>query len=468
MARLSALDAAMLAIETPQAPMHVGWAATFAPPAGGRRPEFEAVREHIAARLPRAPRYRQRLAQVPLGLGDPVWVDDPGFDIARHVRHAPPGNFGELVDEVMSAPLAAGQPLWELWIADQLEDGQIGVVGKAHHCLVDGLGAVELMSLLLDLTPDPEVDEPAPWQPAPQPGALQLVADSVAHRLGQGLDVARQPLDWVRAPARAAQVPGQLRRTAQAALHAALPPAPPSRLNGPMSTVRHLAWTSRPLEDLRVIKQQFGTTINDVLLAACAGAVRALALEDGENPSDLKAMVPVSVRDPQEGWGNRIAFLFVALPCTEPDPLRRLRKIHRATQSGKNARAPEGADALLGVLALAPLPVRRVTARVLASPLVSNLTISNIPGPRDPVYLMGCEVGRAYPVVPLTNNHGLSIGLTTVSGQACFSVYAQIALAGDADRLARGIDVAIGELLEGCEVEAPDAAQAGASSDAES
>ncbi|MEA2190983.1 MAG: diacylglycerol O-acyltransferase / wax synthase, partial [Solirubrobacteraceae bacterium] len=175
-ARLSALDAAFLAIESEQAPMHVGWAALFGAPADGPAPSFEAIRDHIEGRLHRAPRYRQRLEHVPLGLDDPVWVDDAGFDIALHVRRCEHGDFGRLVDEVMSAPLRHDRALWELWIADALDDGRIGVVGKAHHCLVDGLAAVELMALLLDPSPDPD-PEPAPaafdggWLPRALPSA---------------------------------------------------------------------------------------------------------------------------------------------------------------------------------------------------------------------------------------------------------------------------------------------------------
>ncbi|MDP8967811.1 MAG: wax ester/triacylglycerol synthase family O-acyltransferase, partial [Actinomycetota bacterium] len=154
-ARLSALDAAFLSLESADAPMHVGWAALFDPPAAAPPPRFEQIRAHIESRLGRAPRYRQRLAHVPLGLGDPVWVDDGAFDIGDHVLRAGDRDFERLVDDVLSAPLRHGRPLWELWIADDLPDGRIGVVGKAHHCLVDGLAAVELMALLLDVQPAP-------------------------------------------------------------------------------------------------------------------------------------------------------------------------------------------------------------------------------------------------------------------------------------------------------------------------
>jgi diacylglycerol O-acyltransferase len=445
--RLSALDAAFLSLESADAPMHVGWAAVFAPRTDGSRPEFAEVLRHIESRLGRAPRYRQKLLEIPLGLDDPVWVDDPTFDISNHVLAAPHGDFGSLVDDVMSTPLQHGRPLWELWIAEELEDGQIGVVGKAHHCLVDGLAAVELMALLLDITPDPEPIEADDWSPEEQPTPIELVGEAIGHQLGQALDLGMVPLGWARDPARLLDLPGQAWSAARAIVHAAMPLAPPSRMNGAMTGTRHLALLSRPLDDLRTIKNRYGTTINDVLLGASAGGLRDL-LEEREDPSrEIKAMVPVSVQNPDEQWGNGIAFLFLPLPIEEADPIWRLRDIHVAMRERKRENEPEGSDAVLGALSLAPRRVRRLASRVLASPHLSNLTISNIPGPRMPLYLLGCEAVRAYPVVPLTGGHGISIGMTTVHDQACFGVYAQAELADDADRIAAGIDAAIDELL---------------------
>jgi len=446
--RLSPLDAAFLALESEHAPMHVGWAALFATPPEGQAPSFEAIRDHIESRLGRAPRYRQKLAEIPLGLDDPVWVDDPCFDIALHVRRARGGDFGRLVDEVMSTPLDHDRALWELWIADRLDDGQIGVVGKAHHCLVDGLAAVELMALLLDVDRQPRTDPPDGWSPARKPSALELLSGAMSHHLDQALGLARAPIGWVREPKRLLEFPDRARRAALATAHTVLPPAAPSRLNGPMAAARHLACRARPLEDLKLIKQRFGTTINDVLLSASAGALRGL-LEDRDEPlRGVKAMVPVSIEGPDERWGNGIAFLFLVLPCEETDPVWRLREIHVAMRQRKRDREPEGSGALLDALGYLPRTLRRVVSRALASPQVSNLTISNIPGPPIPLYLMGCEVKRAYPIVPLSDGHGISIGMTTVSGQACFGVYAQAELADDAELIARGIDEAIDELVE--------------------
>jgi diacylglycerol O-acyltransferase / wax synthase len=445
--RLSALDAAFLAIESEDAPMHVGWAAIFDPPPGGGAPTFEAIRDHIEARLHRAPRYRQRLAEVPLGLGDPVWIDDAAFDIGLHVRRAEHGDFGRLVDEVMSASLQHDRPLWELWIAS-LDDGRIAVVGKAHHCLVDGLAAVELMALLLDATPEPAPagdDDDGGWLPRAVPSAVTMIGDAVADQVGKAMALARLPGGWLRDPR---TLPRQAWRVAQAVVHTAQPLAPPSALNGAMSSMRHVARVSRPFEDLRVIKRHFGTTVNDILLSASAGALRGLHADHAETPRDVKAMVPVSVQALDEQWGNRIAFLFVELPCAEANPVWRLREIHVAMRERKREGEPEGADAVLGALAYAPRAVRRLASKALASPRLSNLTISNIPGPAVPLYLMGCEVQRAYPIVPLTDGHGISIGMTTIHERACFGIYAQSALAGDADRIALGIGEAIDELLE--------------------
>jgi WS/DGAT/MGAT family acyltransferase len=445
--RLSALDAAFLAIESEHAPMHVGWAALFRPPAGGPAPTFAQIRAHIEGRLHRAPRYRQRLAAIPLGLDDPVWIDDARFDVALHVRHADHEDFGELVDEVMSTPLDHDRALWELWIADMLPDGRIGVVGKAHHCLVDGLAAVELMALLLDATSEPDDGAAEGWLPRSVPSAATLVGDAIAHRAGKAIALAQVPLGWMRDPRTIVEVPKLAWRVAQAVVHTAQPLAPPSRLNGAMTAMRHLAWHSRPMDDLRIIKRRFGTTVNDVLLSASAGALRSLHEHRAEQPHDVKAMVPVSVQAPGEGWGNRIAFMFLELPCEEADPVWRLREIHVAMRERKREGEPQGADTVLEALSYAPRGVRRVASKLLASPRLSNLTISNIPGPSVPLYLMGCEVERAYPIVPLTDGHGISIGMTTIHERACFGIYAQAELAQDADRIARGIDEAIDELL---------------------
>src|SRR6266513_2141117 len=168
--RLSALDASFREVETPTAHMHVGWVAVFDPPEGGRRPTFGELLDHIAARVSRGPRFRQVLHPTPLGLGAPVWVDDGRFNAARHIVRARSSRLPDAVDWFMSKRLPRNRPLWQVCVADQLDDGRIGVIGKAHHCMVDGIAAVELAVLMVDPEPDPPTQEPDGWVPRPLPG----------------------------------------------------------------------------------------------------------------------------------------------------------------------------------------------------------------------------------------------------------------------------------------------------------
>jgi WS/DGAT/MGAT family acyltransferase len=444
-ARLTSLDAAFLAVETPTAHMHVGWAARFVPPPGAEAPRFPAILEHIERRVPRAPRYRQKLAEIPLGIHHPAWIDDEGFDVSRQVLRSGARTLGEVVDESMSEPLPRDRPLWQMRVADRLSDGSVGVVGKAHHCMVDGIAAVKLASLVVDPEPDPPQPQPEDWEPAPAPGGFELFRRALVDRTRQELGLAAIPARVIRSPGR---VLGGARRAAYA-LADAFRPAADSSLNEPISPLRHLAALERPLDDLRRIRRAFGVTVNDVLLAASAGAVRRLLQDRGEPAIPLKAMVPVNVRDDGADGelGNRLAFMFVDLPCDEPDPVRRLMDVHMATSSRKEGGEARGAGAVLGALAYAPRLIQGAFSRAAASPRAYNLVVSNIPGPREPLYLLGCELREAYPVVPLADGHDLSIGVTTVGERACFGLYVDPESLPDADALARDLDRSIDELL---------------------
>jgi diacylglycerol O-acyltransferase len=447
--RLSALDASFLAAESPSAHMHVGWAAVFDPPSDAAGPSFEALREHIARRLSRSRRYRQRLAPVPFGVHDPVWVDDDRFDLDRHVLDAGGSDLREVVDAAMSRPLDCSRPLWELWIAPRLADGRLGVVGKAHHCMVDGLAAVELAALLLDPTPRPEPIEPAPWRPEPAPGPLSRLALGLLDRTREQLELVRWEGRLVSSPQRLALLAADAQGCALALARAFATTAPRSVFNKPISPLRHLAMVSRPIEELRAIKQHYGTTINDVVLAVSAGAVRRFLQDHGEPPVRLKTMVPVNVRD-EDGsgeLGNRIVFMFIPLPCDEPDPVRRLRQISAMTRERKRSGEPQAAETVFNAVAHAPHTLQRAMARLIASPRTFNLVVSNIPGPNVPLYMHGCRLAEAYPVVPLADRHALSIGVTTVLGRACFGLYADRRSLPDSDLLARELDREVAELL---------------------
>jgi diacylglycerol O-acyltransferase len=445
-ARLSALDASFLQVETPTAHMHVGWVAVFDPPDDRPRPSFEELRAHIAARLPRAPRYRQRLCDVPLGLSAPVWVDDPDFDLTRHVIEAGSRRLSDVVDACMSEPLPRGRPLWQMHLAPRLDDGRVALIGKAHHCMVDGIAAVELGSLLLDPTPATPTTEPSEWHAEEEPGRAGLLFGGVRDLLRSQLALGSLPARIATSPTRARELAGRVRR-AVGALADSTRPAPLIRsLNRPISSRRHLAYLVRPLDDLREIKSALGVKLNDVVLAVAASGFRSFVTARGERPGPVKAMVPVNVRAEGEELGNRISFMFIELPCQEPDAIRRLREIHSASDSRKRAGTPEGGDDVLGLLGHTPPPVRRLFSRFVASPRTFNLVVSNIPGPLGESYMRGCRLREAYPVVPITDGHTLSIGFTTAADRACFGLYADREALPDADDLAGCIDAAIDEL----------------------
>ena len=436
--RLSALDASFLDVETASAHMHVGWAAAFDPPEDGPAPSFEQLRDHISRRLHRASRYRQRLAGVPLGLSRPVWVDDEAFDLGHHVRRAATGDLHELAGTVLSTPLSRDRPLWEMWIADELEDGRIGLVGKAHHCMVDGLAAVELAALVLDPTPEPPAEPLDRWEPRPAPGPATRLVEGAVHRT---LD----QLSLVGTAARLATSPASLATGAQRAARALLSSLTPANaigaLNEPISPYRTLATLGRSLDELRAIKRAHGCTLNDVVLAAACGGVRRYLERRDEEPARLKAMVPVNVRgDASAGeLGNRISFIFLELPCDEPDPERRLQDIGRATSEAKQAGESSGATTVLDLAAAAPSPLQRAVSRLVASPRTFNVVVSNIPGPQEPLWMLGCRLREAFPVVPLADRHALSIGFTSIAGGAFFGVYADRDSVSDAERLAADI-----------------------------
>jgi diacylglycerol O-acyltransferase / wax synthase len=456
--RLSALDASFLAVEGPAAPMHVGWVALFDPPEAGPAPAIGVVLEHIAGRLSLAPRYRQRLAGVPLGLHDPVWVDDDRFDPHAHLVSGDGRDLDALVDSMLASPLPRDRPLWQMAVAS-LPGGRLALVGKAHHCMVDGTAVLELGNLLLDAAPEGSggTDAEAAWSPSPAPSAGDRLARATVERARDGAALALAPARLVGSPRRLAGLPGSLRRGARTFSHTLLPPAPASPLNRPGSARRHHFRVTRSLHDIRTVRRRFGVTPNDVILAACAGALRRFAERRGDVPQRVKAMVPADVRSGRDesGTGNRISFVFVELPCDEADPLERLALVSRATSQRRRDGDADDLDAAFGLLALTPPPVQRALAHAFAHPRLFNLTVSSVAGPAVPRYLRGCRLREVHSAVPLASRHAVSVGVVTVAGNACFGVTADPEVLPDADRLAGDLDAAIDELLNTAPAEAP-------------
>jgi diacylglycerol O-acyltransferase len=432
MDRLSALDASFLAVEGPVTPMHVGWVAEFDGSAS-----FDELYDHIAGRLSHAPRFRQRLEHVPLGVHDPVWVDDAEFDVSRHLLHAE-GDLDEIVDGVLSTPLRRDRPLWEITI---VPGERVALVGKMHHCMVDGTAVVQLGNLLLDATPEPGDTEPSPWAPRPVPSARSRFARGALERLGDTAALALEPARMAAAPHR---LPSTLARAARTSARMIVPPAHASPLNRPGSARRHHVRVTREVRELRVLRKRFRVSPNDVLLAACAGALRRYL--DPRVP--LKAMVPADVRAHEDSAsGNRISFVFVELPTDEPDPVRRLRAVHHATAARRADGAAETLDAAFRTLALTPGPVQHVLAHAFAHPRLFNLTVSSVPGPAVTRYLRGRRLDTVHPSVPLAGRHALSIGVVTVAGNACVGITADPDTLPDADELSEHLSAAFDELL---------------------
>ncbi len=439
--RLTHIDGSFLRVETPNAHMHVAWSGLFAPPPEGPRPTVEWLREKVESRLHLVPRFRQRVAAPPLGLTEPAWIDDPLFEVRRHVSELgaaplPLAAFRRLTDEALSRPLRRNRPLWHIHLAPELEDGRVGLLFKIHHALVDGKSAVELALLLFDTTPDAAIEPGPDWSPAPSPNAARQALEAFR-------DSAAEPLRAARGLARMATSPGEtgvtgtLRRAALAFERDMLRPAPPSYLNPPIGPKRALIRHRARMDHLLAARERGGVKLNDVCLAAVAGALREMAIARGEEPRPLKAMVPVSTRaeEQRDQLGNRISFAFVDLPVDVRGRAARLRHVHESTSEFKRSGRPAGTETVLGALGLLPGPLKGPAARIAASPRIFNLTVSNVPGPRFALYMLGAELEEAYPVVPVAEGHALSIGMFSYRDHMFFGLYSDPEALPDAERL---------------------------------
>jgi diacylglycerol O-acyltransferase len=393
-----------------------------------------SLRTAVSGRLALLPRFRQRIATDPLGVAEPRWVDDADFDIRRHVVRLGRADevlsrerFAELCDVVLSKPLHRGHPLWGLYLAPRLEGDGLGLVCKLHHAMVDGESAVEVATLLFDADPDADPAPAVDWKPAPEPSQARLTIEALGERGSEPLRAARGLVRMGRTPlASSNRISDTLRRTALAVGEDLLRPAPSSFLNtdiGPRRTLQRARLARAQVDRVRT---HCGATINDVCLTVVAGALRELSLERSRPPMGLKAMVPVSVRGEEEGadLGNRITFAFIDLPVDVFSPLRRLEAVQRQTRAFKRSGRPAGTQALVNALGMLPIAMRKRAAQAMASQRAYNLVVSNIPGPPCSVYMLGAKLDEAYPVVPLSEKHALSIGIFSYGEHLHFGVYA--------------------------------------------
>ncbi len=452
--RLSALDAAFLDLETSRAPLHVGWTLRFS----GQPPSLSALRLHVDSRLGRMPRFRRRVVLPALSLGDPHWADDAGFDVARHVHslrlNAPGGRveLRALTEVLLATPLDLQRPLWRLNLITGVEGG-FALVGQAHHALVDGLAAVEVATLLLDVKGSAEPAERSGWTPAAAPTAAAALSAALRARAGGAAAIGAAlrggpvaPGGVVRGLARSASSAPQ----AFSAVAALTSPTTRTALECSATHERRVAFASAPLEDLREASHRHGATINDLLLTAATVAVSAALRRRGELPPAVRALVPASTRGADEdgsATGNRISFLAVDLPVAEPDLARVLQIVCARTAARKRSGDARAADSLLRAADALPSAGRRQVARAAARAARFSVIVSNIPGPQVALELLGRQMTGAWPAVPLIDGHALTIGALSYDGRLFAGVYADAELVPDAADVARDLERAFDALL---------------------
>jgi diacylglycerol O-acyltransferase / wax synthase len=459
MQQLTGLDASFLALETANATGHVGGVCVLDPSAAPRPLTLARLTEVLAERLPLVPVLRRKLLTVPLGLDQPYWVDDADFDIEYHIREIAlprPGSEAQLTEQVSrlhARPLDRSKPLWEIYLITGLAKRRVAVYTKIHHAAIDGASGAELLTVLLDLSPDGR-DLPAapPFRPTPPPGPAALAAMAAARLAWRPVQTVRITNELIRflptlAPTVSAIVGGMLGlgQGDGGVIPSAPGRAPGTPFNKPITPHRRLALRSVDLATVKIVKTAFGVSVNDVVMAMCAGALRRWLSDRQALPdAPLVAMIPVSVRDPASkgAMGNKVSAMLATLPTHLTDPGERLEVVHVATQAAKAQQAaiPQGLVDQISDFS-PPALTARAARVVFATGLLHrlppfNLCISNVPGPNVPVYLCGAKLLAHYPVSVITDGQGLNITLVGYLGQLHFGLVACRELVPDIETLA--------------------------------
>ena len=448
MKQLSGLDASFLYMETPSQFGHVSSLSIFEKPEEQQYDAFSSWRAQIEARLHTLEPLRRRLRNVPMNLDHPYWIDDPDFDLDFHVRNTavpPPGSdhqLADLVARIIGRPLDRTRPLWETYVIEGLPDNRFGILTKVHHATIDGASGAELLTMMLDQSP--EGDDVAPpeqaWNPAPMPSDAEVLTRAAANLVRKpgravllSTRVVRELGRSTRNPALVAaanQVRGGLRgpigallnigrsRTPEGETKGPLPSlsAPRTPFNAQITAHRRFAYRSTTLESVKGIKNALGATVNDVVMAVCAGGLRTW-LEDHDALPDgpLNTMIPVSIRtgEETERWSNRVSGIFAELPTDEPDALKRVQRVHESMSNAKELFDAIPADSLTDFAQFPPPAVfaraMRLSTRLMTRNSPINLVISNVPGPRQPLYAARSRLLHYYPVSTITDGQGLNI-----------------------------------------------------------
>ena len=457
MDRLNPLDA--LFVDAEDADPHTSMAIASIAVFEGPVPSHEEFLAHMAGRLARVPRYRQKLRTVPFRLGRPVWVDDPDFDLRYHVRRTAlpaPGGDRELADlmgRVMSQRLDRDHPLWEYWVAEGLADGHWALISKVHHCFVDGISGTDLYRVIFDFSPEgwpPTVDERAVRaEPSPVELAVQAVLDMVVLPAREALALRGAMAD----PQGAIRRAGDMAR-AFAKLTPALWPATGSSLSGHIGRQRRYTWARSSLDEVKTIRRALGGTVNDVVLAAISAGFRALLLSRGEQPGPhmVRSLVPVSVRAPgaEDVYENQVSAVLADLPVHIADPVERLAAVQAELQALKTSNEAMLGQALTSLGRYTPFPFASGWVRLgFGLPQRDIVTVTtNVPGPQQPLYGMGRRIVEIIPYVPIATTLRTGVSIFTYCGHVTFGITGDFAANPDLDVLARGIEDGMAELLK--------------------
>ena len=457
--RLRARDLAFLTAETPTAPRHNATVEIFDP--GPQGLDHETLVQLVGDRLAFVPRYRQRVRWVPGHLANPVWVDDPHFELDYHVRRSAlprPGSLEqlrELVARIVSRPLDRNRPLWEVYFVEGLADGRVAMLSKAHQALVDGAEVVDLAQVLLDRTPQRRELGGDEWHPGRPVTGSTMMLEALRDTVGTpytALDTAVGAADAV-----LREVGSAGRRVASVGnALAGRRNEPITPISGPLSQQRLLVSTRRSLAEHRRVRDAHGGTVNDVVLTTVTGALRSWLMTRSESLGGLKqvrALVPVSVHDQEleaTSLGTQIAPHFVDLPISEPSPVIRLHQVSYAFKAHKETGRAVAANRIAGIAGFAPSTFHAIGSRLAFEQQRRGfqLTVTNVPGPQFPLYAAGAQMEQTYAVPPLLPGHALAIGVTSYDGNVFYGVTADRDLVPDADVFATCIDEALDELLD--------------------
>src|SRR3954469_10122205 len=460
--RLTAVDGSFLTNESSSSHMHVGAILIFE----GPPPKYTDLVEHVRSRLPLVPRFRQKLVVPPLEAGRPLWADDVNFNLPYHIRHtALPEPGGEeqlkqLAGRIFSQQLDRSKPLWELWLAQNLERNRFAIMTKTHHAMVDGVSGVDIGTVLFDLEREPQPTKlEDDWVPQPEPGTTELVARGVADVVAAPVKLAERAVEAVRNPETTARKAVEALEGVGEIVSAFADPAPDVPLNAEIGPHRRYVWTRSELDTFKGIKNALGGTVNDVVLAVVTGALREWLHSRGVRTEglELRALVPVSIRSEDErgDLGNRIALMRGPLPVYIEDPLDRLRTISDAMAGLKRSKQALGAEVISRFNDFAPPTLLAQASRINFSTRLFNLIVTNVPGPQLPLYVLGREMEEIFPVAFLPQNHVLAVAIMSYNGRVGFGLLADYDSIEDVELISEGIAASLAELEEAAAAAAP-------------